>query len=165
MGGVLNAQQGLTLSAGKFITTGGGGGTPSATQIGGVVAGTITGTGATVSNTNWQTTGSVSVPPGVWILQGTSGFTSAETASRVLIGFGPTQKTNSGTDAGASDYGLGCLIPTTNSVNPVYAQLTAYYRNTTASAVTAYMNINIRYTGTQPVISSTNWQFSILKIA
>jgi hypothetical protein len=155
----------MTLAAGKYITTTAGVGTnPTALQIGRLETGTALNASGVLTSSNWITVGSgMSLGSGMWIIIGYCQLTGLDTASRVAIGLGPTLKSNSAVNTGAFDYGISTAFQPIAGAQ--YVNVSGFYQNLTASAVNIYLNLRLHYSGTQPTIGGSDFQYRAVKIA
>jgi len=156
---------GLSLASGKYITTTAGVGTnPTALQIGRLETGTALNAGGVLTSSNWITVGSgMSLGSGMWIIIGYVQLSGLDTATRVALALGPTLKSNTAVNTGAFDYGISTAFVIQGSAQ--YVNISGFYQNLTASAVNIYMNLRLHYTGTQPTIGGSDFQYRAVKIA
>jgi len=157
--------EGISLAPSRYITTGGGAGAPSATQIGGEVVGTIVNPlPSNLSSNGWYSVGeNLSLSSGVWLIYGVITIGTLQDATDFKLAFGFSKRTGGATNTGAFDVAIS-----TNYVNLVIPQnlnINAVYRNETANPVSVFFNVRSTSPGNTPVASSISFLFKAYKLA
>ena len=163
VGGVMTCTQGLTLSAGKYITTTAGSGTPSTNQIGALITGVSINNGTTMTSGSFYSVfGPITLPAGSsWIITAGCQITSAGSVSLLTGGFSTVNRTTGSSSATAylQDATVSISNPTGSQ------QILMNYVYQTTSGATVYFNLTSTNSGA-PTIASTSYGFiRAIKIA
>jgi len=155
-------EQGLTLSSGKYITTGHSGTVtaPTSSQVGGVVTGSDIASQTFPSTGNITSWASISIPAGTWVITGTRRYDSSANSTRILWSLGTNLRNNAGSTSD-SDNTYGVTSAVLNSTNN-YVTLTG--TGSFLSDTTVYFNIYAQYTSA-PSISTTGALLKAIRIA
>ena len=173
VGGILNAQQGVVLSAGKFITytTHPASVAPAINQLGYITpsANGLTAIGTFAANDGCTNASQgLTIGTGTWLVSGQTSITTTTTTARIIYRLSDTSNPNGTLSFLGTSYGVpGILQLSASTATTQSLAFNLPIQNTTGGNITLYLVASASYSSTGPTIpiAQTLFAFRATKLA